>query len=116
MNTQPAPTSGEIDVVNEVKKDLVAIRAGKDVKGDAYLNIIALAAHLRITLDDEPEQSIDKAMSAVERDLDERAEFGFKKYGTRLQTKNGRDPLRDAYEECCDLMLYFKQCLLEKRF
>lgn len=46
--------------------------------------------------------------------LKERMEYGRKKYGRPLETENGRDPLRDAWEEMLDLMLYFTQFVLEQ--
>jgi hypothetical protein len=36
------------------------------------------------------------------------------KYGTHLQPYNGRDALRDAYEELIDGALYLKQLLMER--
>lgn len=45
--------------------------------------------------------------------LKERLEYGRRKYGRPLETGNGRDPLRDAWEEMLDLMLYFTQFALE---
>jgi hypothetical protein len=47
-------------------------------------------------------------------DLEERAQFGHKKYGTYLRTNNGRDALIDAYQEALDLVMYLKQIILEK--
>jgi hypothetical protein len=47
-------------------------------------------------------------------DLQARAAFGVKKYGTTLQTRNGRDPLMDAYQESLDQTMYLKQALLER--
>lgn len=35
-------------------------------------------------------------------------------YGTRLQPHNGRDALRDAYEEALDLAAYLRQALYER--
>lgn len=46
-------------------------------------------------------------------DLQERLEFGTKKYGTPLQAFNGRDALLDAYHEVLDLAVYLKQALVE---
>ena len=63
---QPAPTQGQVDVTNEVIKDLA-----------------------------------------------DRAEFGERKYGTRLQTHNGRRGIEDAYQEALDLCCYLKQIILE---
>jgi hypothetical protein len=47
-------------------------------------------------------------------DLEARSMMGTAKYGTALLTHNGRAPLLDAYQECCDLLMYLKQALLEQ--
>lgn len=44
-----------------------------------------------------------------------RRETGKKKYGTELQTFNGRIPLVDAFQEALDLCLYLCQDLAEKQ-
>jgi len=36
------------------------------------------------------------------------------KYGTYLQTHNGRDALWDAYQEAMDLCMYLRQAILER--
>lgn len=36
------------------------------------------------------------------------------RYGTGLQAHNGRDALRDAYEEALDLTCYLRQCIYER--
>lgn len=46
----------------------------------------------------------------------ERDEFGFKKYGTRLRPFNGRDPLKDAFQEGLDLLVYIEQELFERSY
>lgn len=43
---------------------------------------------------------------AVLVDIRERDAMGERKYGVRLQPFNGRDSLRDAYEEALDLTVY----------
>ena len=48
-------------------------------------------------------------------DLRERGELGQAKYGTPLQTHNGRDPLIDAYQEVLDLSVYLRQTIAERR-
>jgi chromosome segregation ATPase len=48
-------------------------------------------------------------------DLKERAEIGAKKYGTRLNTNNGRDALIDAYQEAMDLVQYLRQEIEERK-
>lgn len=47
-------------------------------------------------------------------DLQERKEFGLRKYGTLLQMGNGRNHVMDAYQEVLDLAVYFKQVMLER--
>ena len=48
-------------------------------------------------------------------DMEARDNLGFERYGTRLETHNGRDALLDAYEEALDLAVYLKQAILEKK-
>ncbi len=47
-------------------------------------------------------------------DIAARAEAGKEKYGTYLQTCNGRDALMDAYQEALDLCMYLRQAILER--
>ena len=47
-------------------------------------------------------------------DMAERAAAGVRKYGTHLQTHNGRDALWDAYQEALDLAMYLRQAILER--
>ena len=49
----------------------------------------------------------------VQADLAARIERGQEQYGEPLTSLNGRDPLRDAYEEALDLCLYLRQVLAE---
>ena len=50
----------------------------------------------------------------VMADMAERAAAGVQKYGTHLQTHNGRDALWDAYQEVLDLVMYLRQAILER--
>lgn len=50
----------------------------------------------------------------VKADFDARDELGAKRYGTRLQPHNGRDALRDMYEEILDAAVYARQMLYER--
>lgn len=52
--------------------------------------------------------------SMVREDLDLREQVGIQRYGTPLQPHNGRDALRDAYEEALDLCCYLRQMLAER--
>jgi hypothetical protein len=47
-------------------------------------------------------------------DIEARKAVGQKRYGTVLQPFNGRNALRDAYEEAIDLAVYLRQCLYEQ--
>lgn len=50
----------------------------------------------------------------VIKDIEDRAEAGYTKYGVWLQPFNGRDPLIDAYQELLDGAKYLRQALYEK--
>lgn len=48
-------------------------------------------------------------------DLAERKAHGLRKYGSLLQTNNGRSYLQDAYEESLDLTCYLRGAVEEER-
>jgi hypothetical protein len=50
----------------------------------------------------------------VQSDIEQRASYGEKKYGVRLQPHNGRNALIDAYQESLDLCLYLRQEIEER--
>lgn len=50
----------------------------------------------------------------VRDDLARREQLGIERYGTALQAGNGRDSLRDAYEEALDLACYLRQAIQER--
>ena len=50
----------------------------------------------------------------VIRDIEGRKAVGLERYGTLLQPFNGRDALRDAYEEALDLCQYLRQAIEER--
>ena len=55
-----------------------------------------------------------KVLDLVLKDLTDRAEVGKERYGTYLETHNGRDALMDAYQEALDLSMYIRQAIEEK--
>lgn len=61
-----------------------------------------------------PQPGQQDVFPAVIADLEARLALGMKRYGQPLQTHNGRDALRDAYEEALDLCVYLKQAILER--
>lgn len=50
----------------------------------------------------------------VTADMAARKAFGLEKYKTVLQADNGRDFLRDAYEEALDLVVYLRGAIFER--
>lgn len=50
----------------------------------------------------------------VVTDIGQRDAKGVETYGTRLRGFNGRDALRDAYEEALDLAVYLRQAMYER--
>lgn len=52
--------------------------------------------------------------SRVILDIRNRRELGRKRYGTALQPFNGRDALRDLYEELLDATMYTRQTMMER--
>lgn len=53
--------------------------------------------------------------SLVIADIRQRREVGIQRYGTALQAHNGRDGLRDLYEELLDGAMYARQLLEERK-
>lgn len=51
----------------------------------------------------------------VANDIMDRMQEGIIRYGTPLQANNGRDALRDAYEEAMDLACYLRQMIEERK-
>ena len=47
-------------------------------------------------------------------DMAARDQVGRARYGVPLQPHNGRDALRDAYEESLDLCAYLRQAIMER--
>jgi hypothetical protein len=50
----------------------------------------------------------------VQADLEGRRQLGVQRYGTPLQPHNGRDALRDLYEELLDGVCYLRQVMYER--
>lgn len=53
------------------------------------------------------------ALAPLKEDLVARAEFGLKKYGTKLRIKNGRKASVDTYQEVLDAIMYAMQARIE---
>lgn len=50
----------------------------------------------------------------VVQDMLERNNIGARKYGIPIQPHNGRDALKDAYQEALDLAVYLRQAIYER--
>ena len=46
--------------------------------------------------------------------IEKRKQIGISRYGTALQPHNGRDAMRDAFEEVIDLAVYLAQVIIER--
>lgn len=72
----------------------------------------------RIDKHDQPmpivREGVQDIQSLVIADIEQRRQVGIERYGTALQPHNGRDALRDAYEEAIDLAMYLKQAMVER--
>lgn len=55
----------------------------------------------------------DRRIDGLLSDMKLRDKQGREKYGTPLQPFNGRNALRDAYQEALDLCVYLKQKIIE---
>lgn len=51
---------------------------------------------------------------ALQAFIEARKQLGIERYGTPLQPNNGRDCLRDAFEEAVDLATYLAQAIIER--
>lgn len=47
-------------------------------------------------------------------DMEARRHLGIERYGVPVRPHNGRDALRDAYEEALDLAVYLRQAIAER--
>lgn len=50
----------------------------------------------------------------VVEDMKKRDAFGYSKYGKHLEPHDGRDSLKDAYEEALDLAVYLRKAIYER--
>lgn len=88
-----------------------------DAMCDEMRRLQELEARLKQRDGDQPLPVVndsDSIQSMVIADIAERTKVGIERYGTALQPFNGRDALRDAYEESLDLATYLKQAIVER--
>lgn len=75
--------------------------------------------HMFGNVTEQPAPDLDQDGAAavwdlVIADMRQRDAFGAAKYRTRLHAFNGRDSLRDAYEELLDGAVYLRLCMVEQ--
>lgn len=78
---------------------------------------VIAVGHLRPTDHTQPDpvhNELPAAWDLVLADIEKRDKFGEAKYGTRLQPHNGRDTLRDVYEEALDMVVYLRTLIYER--
>lgn len=56
---------------------------------------------------------LDFALDITVQGLHQRVDAGFQKYGTYLETFNGRNAVKDAWEEAADAIFYIEQAMRE---
>lgn len=61
----------------------------------------------------EPTKGEQEILPLVLADFQARADAGLERYGTPLETNNGRNALMDAYQEAIDLVMYLRQAIAE---
>lgn len=66
------------------------------------------------THEPDPKPGQQTVWDFVLKDLCQRVDVSEQRYGTKLKTFNGRDPLWDAYQEAIDLVFYLRQAILEQ--
>jgi len=86
----------------------------RDPATDQPLPVKGQVAVHQAVIDSLPEWNLEEKGSwAIERGLRARLALGVRKYGTPLESHNGRDALQDAWEEALDTMVYVMQLKLE---
>ena len=114
----------EADNLREIRLTLKYILDYMDIPSDKYLpnsgSKVCLADEGNLymiraaTPEPRPHKGQQDILPKVIEDLRARGIVGRNKYGTTLQTNNGRDALIDAYQEALDLAMYLKQAIIER--
>lgn len=89
---------------------------GKVVE-DALEQNPVTTGHFRLRPGDQPlptPNEFPRIHDLVIADVKSRMDLGTARYGVPLQPNNGRDALRDAYEEVLDAAAYLRQAMYER--
>jgi hypothetical protein len=77
-------------------------------------NYVFATERLQAPQPDPQPNNLPAVWDLVIEDMRSRDQFGRTKYRTALQPFNGRDALRDAFEESLDLIVYLRQMIYER--
>lgn len=83
---------------------------------ETYKQAAAVAEFLDVKIQDQPPPVVNErkpVWQLVIEDMQERDRIGRMRYGTPLQSHNGRKPLIDAYQEILDMAVYIRQAIEE---
>jgi hypothetical protein len=76
-----------------------------------------LQKQLELVYEEQPEpieNDNPASWDLVLEDMKQRDLLGLTRYGTRLQAHNGRDSLKDVYEELLDAAVYIRTLMFER--
>lgn len=114
------PISGlsedEEKMIEEIRSQFEATEPTKQRKGDQPLPKINDNPFVADLLIERFQRGPEGQKALVNRTcemIEERKQIGIQRYGTPLQTFNGRDAVQDAVEEALDLVTYLFQAILE---
>ena len=93
---------------------VIYVRKNGDLIGGAGIVSGGTKDNHAATPQPDPKPGQIDVADVVISDIQARVAAGVKKYGTKLQTHNGRDALMDAYQEAIDLVMYLRQKILEE--
>lgn len=114
VEPQPKPTGNGEDVHEALEYDIQCLIQGVDPKiPEQLMATLTLACEAKATLAYTEDQPSHVVLKDVLADLSDRIDVGEQKYGTRLKTNNGRDPILDAYQKLLDASHYLKQAQIE---
>lgn len=84
------------------------------MSGDALAKMMSNMTTGHVEQPSPVQNNLPAVWDLVIADMHRRDALGEARYGVRLQPHNGRDTLRDAFEEALDLAVYLRTLLYER--
>lgn len=112
-DSQPLPTPSTAPISHRlVQNDLLNYdpEAWQMDMESVYQALLAAAFLIREKMEPPPSRMV---VTPIYGDLEERLQLGISRYGQPLRAFNGRDSLRDAYEEVLDALVYLRTAMFE---